>query len=223
MRRTLASYINPKSANLPWQPRRDLRELARPPRPFYVETPQQGTPATGQGPLARDATLAFLEAALFLADEPLPPRKLAQLTHLKNTEEVRRQLKRLQAFYEQEGTAFEIREIAGGYQLLTRAEFHPWLLRLRPQDRENKLTQPALETLAIIAYKQPISRADIEAIRGVACGEILRQLLERDLIRIVGRDTSLGRPVLYGTTKAFLQFVGLNSLEDLPPTTGTGS
>jgi segregation and condensation protein B len=174
-------------------------------------------PAAGSGPLARDATLALIEAALFVAEEPLPARKLGNVTQIKSIDEVRRQVKRLQALYEQEGTAFEVREIAGGYQLQTRAAFHPWLLRLRPPAPDAKLSPPALETLAVIAYKQPIARADIEAIRGVACGEVLRQLLERDLVRIAGRDTSLGRPVLYGTTKTFLQWLGLNTLEELPP------
>jgi segregation and condensation protein B len=213
----LAKMLSPKPGKLPWQPRQSLHELAaqRPRRPL-AQSRDQSRAAAGHGPLARDATLALIEAALFLADEPLPARKLGNVTQIKSLEEVRRLVKRLQSFYEEEGTAFAVREIAGGYQLLSRTELHPWLLRLRPPGQDAKLSPPALETLAIVAYRQPVSRADIEAIRGVACGEILRQLLERDLIRISGRDTSLGRPVLYGTTKAFLQLVGLNTLEELP-------
>lgn len=209
---------------LPRQPRRSLRELpSSQRRKPLAEARDQGATGTGRGPLARDATLAVIEAALFLADEPLPARKLGNVTQIKSVDEVRRHVKRLQGLYEQEGTAVEVREIAGGYQLMTRKDFHPWLLRLRPPTQEAKLSSPALETLAVVAYKQPISRADIEAIRGVACGEILRQLLERDLIRISGRDNSLGRPVLYGTTKAFLQLVGLNTLEELPASEGSPS
>src|SRR5204862_3139685 len=103
-----------------------------------------------------------------------------------------------------------------GFQLLTRSEFHPWLARLRRSSNELRLTPAARETLAIVAYRQPIMRADIEAIRGVQCGEILRLLMEKGLVRIAGRHDSLGRPVLYGTTKKFLQVFGLRSLRDLP-------
>src|SRR5262249_41114239 len=107
-------------------------------------------------------------------------------------------------------------ELAGGFQLLTRPEFHPWLVRLRRSGADLRLSGAARETLAIVAYRQPIMRADVEAIRGVQCSEVLRQLMERGLIRIAGRDASLGRPVLYGTTKKFLQVFGLKSLRDLP-------
>jgi segregation and condensation protein B len=100
--------------------------------------------------------------------------------------------------------------------LSTRPRFHKWLVRLRRTNPDPKLTAAALESLAIIAYKQPITRADIEAIRGVQCGELLKHLMEKGLVRIAGRDDSLGRPVLYGTTRKFLQVFGLNSLKDLP-------
>ena len=125
-------------------------------------------------------------------------------------------MRRLQALYEEGGSAFQIEEVAGGYQLLTRPEFHPWLARLRRAGNELRLSGPSRETLAIIAYRQPIARADVEAIRGVQCGDVLRQLMEKGLVRIAGRDDSLGRPVLYGTTKKFLQAFGLKSLRDLP-------
>jgi segregation and condensation protein B len=125
-------------------------------------------------------------------------------------------VQKLQALYDQEGTAFQVEELAGGYQLLTRAEYHPWLVRLRRAATDLRLSGPARETLAIIAYRQPIMRADIEGVRGVQCSEVLRLLMERGLIRIAGRDDSLGRPVLYGTTKKFLQVLGLKSLRDLP-------
>src|SRR5262249_47028928 len=124
--------------------------------------------------------------------------------------------KKLQALYEAEGSAFQVEELAGGFQLLTREEFHPWLARLRRTGNDLRLSPAARETLAIIAYRQPIMRADVEGIRGVQCSDVLRQLMEKGLVRITGRDDSLGRPVLYGTTKKFLQVFGLKSLRDLP-------
>ena len=111
---------------------------------------------------------------------------------------------------------FELREVAGGWRLYTRAEFATVVERFVLDGQQARLTQAALETLAIVAYRQPIMRADIEGIRGVHCGETLRLLMEKGLVRIAGRDDSLGRPVLYGTTKKFLQLFGLNSLDDLP-------
>ena len=130
--------------------------------------------------------------------------------------DARRLLRKLQALYERDGTAFQVEELAGGFQLLTRPVFHAWLARLRRTGSELRLSPAARETLAIVAYRQPIMRADIEGIRGVQCGEMLRQLMEKGLIRIAGRHDSLGRPVLYGTTKKFLQVFGLKSLRDLP-------
>jgi segregation and condensation protein B len=168
------------------------------------------------GDLVRDARLASLEAILLAADEPLNPRRLAVLTGLPDAAEARRLVRKLQALYQQDGTAFQIDELAGGFQLLTRPEFHPWLLRLRRTGHDLRLSAAARETLAIVAYRQPIMRADIEAIRGVQCGEMLRQLMEKGLVRIAGRHQSLGRPVLYGTTRKFLQLFGLNSVRELP-------
>ncbi|MCX7699488.1 MAG: SMC-Scp complex subunit ScpB [Gemmataceae bacterium] len=168
------------------------------------------------GPLQRDPELARVEAALFTADEPLSPRKLARAVGLRDVSQVIRLVQRLREMYDADGTAFQVEEIAGGYQLRSRPQYHPWLARWRRIHTEPRLSPAALETLAIIAYRQPIMRADIEAIRGVQCGEILRQLMEKGLVRIVGRDDSLGRPVLYGTTRKFLQTFGLNSLADLP-------
>lgn len=179
--------------------------------------PTESDLAGGQGPLARDPVLARLEALLFAADEPLTTRQLVQLAALANAGELRRHLRRLQSLFDREGAAFQIQELAGGFQLLTKPEFFPWLARWAPGDSPFKLSPAARETLAIIAHKQPITRADIEAIRGVHCGEILRQLMDKGLVRIVGRDASLGRPVLYGTTRRFLQLLGLRSLADLPP------
>ena len=111
---------------------------------------------------------------------------------------------------------FELRRLRADFQLLTRARYAPWLRRLSSISREVRLSAPAMETLAVVAYRQPVLRAEIEAVRGVQCGEVLRQLIERDLVRIAGRSEELGRPLLYGTTKQFLQVFGLRHLEDLP-------
>jgi segregation and condensation protein B len=169
-----------------------------------------------RGEFARDAHLAAVEAALFLADEPLNARRLALVAGLENGAEARRVLRKLQALYEKDGSAFQVEELAGGFQLLTRSEYHSWLVRLRRTGHDLRLSAAARETLAIIAYRQPIMRADVEAIRGVQCGEVIRLLMEKGLVRIAGRHDSLGRPVLYGTTKKFLQVFGLKSLRELP-------
>jgi segregation and condensation protein B len=169
-----------------------------------------------RGELARDAALALVEAALLAADEPLTTRRLATVAGLPNAGEARRLVRKLQTLYDRDGTAFQVEELAGGFQLLTRPEYHPWLLRLRRAGADVRLSPAMRETLAIIAYRQPLTRADIESVRGVHCGELLRQLMEKGLIRIAGRHDSLGRPVLYGTTKKFLQVFGLKSLRDLP-------
>jgi len=168
------------------------------------------------GPLGRDARLALIEAALVAADEPLSARRLAAVAALDDATEARRLVRKLQALYEQEGSAFQVEELAGGFQLLTRPQYHPWLTRLRRSGFDLRLSSAARETLAIVAYRQPIMRADIEAVRGVQCGDVLRMLMEKGLLRIAGRHDSLGRPVLYGTTKKFLRLFGLRSLKDLP-------
>ena len=111
---------------------------------------------------------------------------------------------------------FAWRRWPADYQLMTRAKFAPWLRRLQAAAAEVRLVAPAMETLAVVAYRQPVLRAEIEAIRGVQSGEVLRQLIERDLVRIAGRSNELGRPFLYGTTKQFLQVFGLRHLDELP-------
>ena len=175
---------------------------------------ESAAPATGE--FVRDRRLTLIEAALLAADEPLNARRLARAADLKDGAEARRLVRKLQTLYEQDGSAFQVEELAGGFQLLTRPEYHPWLVRLRRTGNDLRLSPAARETLAIVAYRQPIMRTDIEAIRGVQCSEMLRQLMEKGLIRIAGRHDSLGRPVLYGTTRKFLQVFGLKSLKDLP-------
>lgn len=171
-----------------------------------------------QVPEVRPTRLARLEAILFLAREPLGSRKLAQLAGLADGTKARTLVRTLNRRYDAEGSAFRVEEVAGGFQLLTRPKFAPWLRRLHNTSVEVRLSAPAMETLAVVAYRQPVLRAELEAIRGVQCGEILRQLIERDLVRITGRSDELGRPLLYGTTRRFMQIFGLRHLDDLPKT-----
>ena len=164
----------------------------------------------------RTPKMARLEAALLVANGPLAPRRLAQFATLADATEARTLVRRLNACYDRDGTAFRIEQVAAGYQLLTRPEYVNWLQKLHQRQAELKLSPPAQETLAILAYRQPITRADIEAIRGVGSIEIIKQLLDRGLVRIGGNDDSLGRPHLYETTRRFLEVFGLKSLDDLP-------
>ncbi|MDO5553049.1 MAG: SMC-Scp complex subunit ScpB [Planctomycetia bacterium] len=159
--------------------------------------------------------LAALEAALFLLREPTPGRRLATLAALPEGSKIRELVKQLNARYQREGSAFCAVEVAGGWQLRTLPQYAPWLFRLQEIPIEVRLSNTAMETLAIVAYQQPVARARIESIRGVRCGDILRQLLDQDLIRIAGHADELGRPFLYGTTKRFLQVFGLMRVEDL--------
>lgn len=186
---------------------------AQRPAAFRFRPPADEPPTD---PHARDAGLARLEAVLLIADEPLPARRLADAAGLADAAEARAAVERLRALYDADGTAFQVAEIAGGYQLLTRPAVAPWLARLKRTGHDLRLTPAALETLAVIAYRQPVMRADVEQVRGVACGEVVRQLMEKGLVRVAGRHDSLGRPQLHGTTKKFLQAFGLNTLKDLP-------
>lgn len=171
---------------------------------------------SGGGETGLNDPLRRLEAVLLLAREPLNSRKLSQYAGLADGTQARTLLRQLNEWYDEVGRAFRVEEVAGGYQLLSRRKFGKWLRRLAHVPGESRLSAPALETLAVIAYRQPVPRADIEAIRGVNCGEILRQLMERDLVRIGGRSEELGRPYLYATTRRFLNLFGLVSLEELP-------
>ena len=168
------------------------------------------------GAKLRDHRLQRLESVLFLAREPLTSRKLSQYANLADGTESRTLIRRLNELYDKSGQAFRVERVAGGYQLLTRPHFASWVRRLEYVPRETRLSAPAMETLAVVAFRQPVLRADIEAIRGVGCGEVLRQLMERNLVRIGGRSDELGRPYLYTTTKHFLRTFGLESVDGLP-------
>ncbi|MFA7345069.1 MAG: SMC-Scp complex subunit ScpB [Terrimicrobiaceae bacterium] len=131
-------------------------------------------------------------------------------------EEIAEAIRRIESECLETGRSFEVRESAAGWQLVTRAEFSPWLRQLFPENRSAKLSAPALETLAIVAYRQPITRADLEAVRGVAVDGVLQTLLDRGLVRIAGRAEVPGRPLLYETTQYFMEHFGLKDLDDLP-------
>jgi segregation and condensation protein B len=164
--------------------------------------------------------LAALEALLFSTQHPLTAGRIAELLDLPTTKSLRSAIRELNRVYESSDRSFRIEQVAGGFQLLTLPRFGEQLAKLHQREADAKLTRPAMETLAIIAYKQPILRADIEAIRGVACGETIRSLMEKHLVKIVGRAEVPGRPILYGTTRRFLELFGLNALEDLPQPEG---
>jgi len=159
----------------------------------------------------------ILEALLLASDEPLSADRLADAAGDDvSVGMVRDAVQALVQEYDAQGRAFTVEEIAGGFQLLTRPEYNPYLRKVLQARREARFTQAALETLAIVAYKQPITRAEVEDIRGVASSDLLRTLMEKGLVRVAGRSEKLGRPLLYGTTKKFLQAFGLASVKDLP-------
>lgn len=158
-----------------------------------------------------------IEAILFASDAALPPARLASVAELP-VRAIRHAVDLLNERYEKNQAAFRIQSLAGGYQMVTLPDYHDVLKRLLNVRKQSRLSQAAMETLAIVAYRQPILRADIEVVRGVACGEMLRSLLERGLAKIVGRADVIGRPMLYGTTKKFLEIFGLASIKDLPGT-----
>ena len=160
-------------------------------------------------------TESVTEAVLFASDESLTEARLADIVGVP-VRQIRQHVKSLNERYQANSNAFRIEKIAGGYQMLTLSCYNSWLKKLIRVRDDSKLSAAALETLAIIAYKQPVIRADVEAIRGVAVGEIIRSLIYKGLVKIVGRAEVLGRPMLYGTTKKFLQTFGLDSLKDLP-------
>lgn len=164
----------------------------------------------------RTVKMARVETALLVAGSPLSLRRLVQVATLADTADATQQIERLNEAYELALSPFRVERVATGYQLLTRPEFAHWLGRLHQRQMELKLTPAAMETLTILAYRQPITRADLEAIRGVQCTDILKLLMDRGLVRIGGEDDSLGRPYLYETTRKFLEIYGLRNLDDLP-------
>ncbi len=159
---------------------------------------------------------AVVEAILFSTDVPLSARKLSQMLGVGSAADVIAHIESLNETYDKNGRSFRIECIANGYQMLTRSEYDVWVKKLQKSRADSRLSAAALETLAIVAYKQPILRADVESIRGVAAGDMLVRLREVDLVKIVGRAEEIGRPMLYGTTNKFLTVFGLASVKDLP-------
>ncbi len=157
-----------------------------------------------------------VEALLFSSDRPVSTGRIAQLCDAEDGHEVRSIIGELQREYAEEGHAFRVEEIAGGFQVLTHPRYAPWVSRLHTSQQQESLSQAALETLAIVAYRQPVTRAEVEDIRGVHCGHMLRSLVDKRLIKVTGRADELGRPMLYGTTRHFMEAFGLRSLKDLP-------
>jgi len=186
-------------------------------RQFFRQRGVQRDPAAvAEVDSRRSQKMARLEAVLLVADSAMSTRRLAQLAMLASPGEATQLVDRLNQVYDSGESAFHVERVATGYQLLTRPEFSMWLDRLHNRQLQLKLSTPALETLSIVAYRQPITRADIEAIRGVQSTDILRHLMERGLVRIGGEEDSLGRPYLYETTRRFLELFGLTDLDELP-------
>ena len=163
------------------------------------------------------ALKGIVEALLFVSADPIPITRFLALLGTVTKQEIEQAFAALRQDYEQEGRGVQLAEVAGGYRIMTKAEFAPWLKRLEKVKSPSKLSRSALESLAIIAYKQPIVRAEVEQIRGVETSGVIRTLLERKLVRIVGRKEEPGRPIMYGTTKFFLEHFGLRDLSQLPP------
>jgi segregation and condensation protein B len=165
--------------------------------------------------MEREERLRIVEALVVGAPEPVSAAQLASIVPGCTPALARELVEELNASYREQGRGFEIWEVAGGYQLRTRPEYKGYLQQLE-KDRPLRLSRAALETLAVVAYKQPATRAEIEHVRGVDAGAVLRSLVERKLVRIAGHREVPGRPIVYGTTRRFLEVFGLASLADLP-------
>ena len=157
-----------------------------------------------------------VEGILFLAKEPLSSGKIAQLADVRDGREVRAIIAELNKQYDKRGQSFRIEQIAGGFRYLSKQAYSCWIRRLESSPAPIRFSRPVIETLSVIAYRQPVMRAEVEAVRGVGCGEVIRQLMDRGFVRISGRSEDLGRPFLYSTSKQFLATFGLNNLSELP-------
>jgi segregation and condensation protein B len=175
-----------------------------------VELQDEALPTRGAAELK-----SILEALIFASPEPLTPKAIYKILDAEPKEDVQAALAELKRDYENRG-GLQLVEVAGGYQIVTRPDLHEWVRRLFHERTAQKLTVQALETLAVIAYRQPVTAAEITDIRGVNTSGVLNTLLERHLIKIVGRKQVVGRPFMYATTKEFLIRFGLNDLTDLP-------
>jgi len=161
-----------------------------------------------------------LEALLFASDAPVEPALIQEVLDLPSAEAARALVESLRERFDEQARVLQVIEVGGGFRLVTRPEIAPWLVKLARSRTRSRLSRPALETLAIIAYRQPVSRPEVDAARGVNSEGVLDNLLERRLIRIGGRKESAGRPFLYETTREFLVAFGLRDLGDLPKVEG---
>lgn len=159
---------------------------------------------------------SIIEALLFASDTPLSINKLKAVLDELSDDKIKGLVEALNRKYEENNQSFTIREIAGGYQMYTRPEYAPWINQLYSLKKAQRLSHAGLETLAIIAYRQPVVKSTIDQIRGVDSGGVIHTLLERKFITILGREESAGRPLIYGTTEEFLVYFGLKDLKDLP-------
>ena len=159
---------------------------------------------------------AAIEALLFVSGEPLTLKRLQEVLEEAEVTSIEKSLRELTESYQGHSRGLQIVEVAEGFQMVTRPECAPYLKRLEKIKTATKLSKPALEALAVVAYRQPVTRSDIEAVRGVDSAYVLKTLLERRIVRITGRREGLGRPMLYGTTREFLQYFGLKDLSELP-------
>lgn len=157
-----------------------------------------------------------IEGLLFVSGEPMSVDRLTQVLEGADKERVLTALTDLEVAYRQSDRGLQIVQMAGGYQMVTRPEIAPWLRRLEWMKSATRLSKPSLETLAIVAYRQPVTRPEIEQIRGVDCAGVIKTLMERRLVRIMGRKEVAGRPMMYGTTREFLNYFGLSDLSALP-------
>lgn len=158
----------------------------------------------------------IVEALIFASDSPLPAKKIKDLLELDSVTTVKQAITNINKRYEKSDSALQIIEVADGFQVVTREAYADWIAKLYSSRSSQRLTHRALETLAIIAYKQPITKQEIESIRGVSADHVIRTLIERNLITVTGRQKAPGNPLLYGTTKFFLEIFGIKNLEDLP-------
>ncbi len=166
--------------------------------------------------MTNEETKKIIEVLLFSSNRPLSINELREVLEDVDSRLIRDLLDEMKKEYESSNRPVSLVEVAGGFQLTTDPYYAPWIRKLYKQDRHARLSMPSLETLSIIAYKQPITRSEIEAIRGVSVEGVLHNLLERSLIRTAGRKDVIGRPILYATSSEFLRHFGLNSLEGLP-------
>lgn len=180
------------------------------------DTPQTPVPPAQQPLLEADDAKQIVENLLFITDRPLKPSRIAEVVETVNAKRVLEIIQELAKEYEDTGRAIRILEVGGGYQMCTKPEYGRWVRRLYNEKMTTRLSNAALETLAIVAYKQPVTRAEMEMIRGVDVAAPLEKLLERGLVRVLGKRDTIGRPMVYGTTDEFLRLFGLNKISELP-------